>query len=157
MYPHVRIWLEKLLRRKFKAASSVKVSDTSKKVLSKWLFEQGYHKYFSDYSTYEIEVDVTGVVEHENKASLAFVECKLNKINLRDLSQLLGYSKVAIPLISVILSPAGVSDSLNLLFNINRRDDILYYASNKRIVIGKWSVVRRELDLSSVIPKGSQI
>ena len=88
---------------------------------------------------------------------LPLLNVKLNKINLRDLSQLLGYSKVAIPLISVILSPAGVSDSLNLLFNINRRDDILYYASNKRIVIGKWSVVRRELDLSSVIPKGSQI
>jgi hypothetical protein len=152
MYPHVCSWLEKILRRKFRDAK-ISVADTSKKVLSKWLFEKGHHKRLKDYSTYEIEVDVTGVVESE-KTELAFVECKLNKITLRDLSQLLGYSKVALPLLSIIVSPKGISDSMNLLFNISRRNDVLYYASNRHIVIGKWDGTRKEIDPYSMIPKG---
>ena len=152
MYPHVRSWLEKILQSRFKRAK-ILVADTSKKVLSRWLFEKGYHKHFKDYSTYEIEVDVTGVIETE-KTELAFVECKLNKITLRDLSQLLGYSKVALPLFSIIASPKGISDSMNLLFNVSPRNDVLYYTDNKHIVIGKWDETRREIDQSSIIPKG---
>ncbi len=94
MYPHVCIWLKKLLERKFKNAT-IHVDNTSKKVLSKWLVEKGFHKHFKGYQTYEIEVDVTGLIEKLNETHLAFVECKLGRITLRDLSQLLGYSKVA--------------------------------------------------------------
>ena len=156
MYPHVRAWLDRVLKSKFKDAK-VRVGDTSKKVLSRWLFEHEYHKLFPEYSTYEIEVDVTGVIEKESSASLAFVECKLKKITLRDLSQLLGYSKVANPVISLIVSPAGVSDSLNLLFNVNRREDILTYNSGSKILIGRWDAPKKELDPSSTIPKGSHL
>ena len=155
MYPHVRSWLEKVLQGKFKGAK-ISVADTSKKVLSKWLFEKGHHRHFKDYSTYEIEVDVTGVIER-GKTELAFVECKLNKITLRDLSQLLGYSKVATPLLSIILSPKGISDSMNLLFNVSRRNDVLYYTNDKHIVIGKWDETRKEIDQSLIIPRGYHI
>jgi len=155
MYPHVRSWFEKVLQGKFKRAR-ISVVDTSKKVLSKWLFEKGYHRYFKDYSTYEIEVDITGVIESE-KTELAFVECKLNKITLRDLSQLLGYSKVALPLLSIVLSPKGISDSMNLLLNVSRRNDVLYYANDKSIIIGKWDETRKEIDQSSIIPRGYHI
>ena len=156
MYPHVRDWLYGVLRSKFKGAK-VRVDDTSNKVLSRWLFEHGYHKLLPEYSTYEIEVDVTGVIEKKSSASLAFVECKLKKITLKDLSQLLGYSKVAMPVISIIVSPAGVSDSLNLLFNVNRREDILTYNTGSKIFVGRWDAARKELDPSSMIPKGSHI
>lgn len=157
MYPHVCIWFKKVLREKFKD-KEICVEDTSKKVLSKWLVEKGYHKFFSDYQTYEIEVDVTGIVKiSDQKALLGFIECKLGKITLRDLSQLLGYSKVALPLYSIILSPKGISRSLTLLFNVTRRNDILYYSRNRHITIGKWNEKRKELDFTSLIPKGSRI
>jgi hypothetical protein len=155
MYPHVCSWLEKVLRNKFKKAK-ILVAETSRKVLSKWLFEKGCHKCLKDYSTYEIEVDITGIIESE-KTELVFVECKLNKITLRDVSQLLGYSKVAIPSLSIILSPMGISESMNLLLNISRRNDILYYTSNKHIIIGKWDSRKREIIPSSIIPKGCHI
>jgi hypothetical protein len=154
MYPDVCSWLKRVLTSKFKTAK-ISVADTSKKVLSKWLFEKGYHRYFKDYSTYEIEVDVIGVIESE-KAELAFVECKLNKITLRDLSQLLGYSKVTLPSFSIIVLPKGVSDSMNLLFNVSRRNDVLYYAENKHVFIGKWDETRKEIDPNSIIPRGHQ-
>jgi len=157
MYPSVCLWFKKMLQSKFKNAR-IHVEDTSKKVLSKWLLEKGFHSYFSDYQTYEVEVDVTGVIMESGKeAYLGFVECKLGKINLRDLSQLLGYSKVVLPLYSIILSPKGVSHSLNLLFNVARRNDILYYSLDRHIFITRWDERKKEIDFSTIIPKGSRI
>lgn len=155
MYPDVRSWFRKTLQSKFKNAR-ICVEDTSKKVLSKWLLEKGFHNYFPDYQTYEVEVDVTGViVKSDKEAHLGFVECKLGKINLRDFSQLLGYSKVALPLYSIILSPKGVSNSLNLLFNVARRNDILYYSADRHIFITRWDGQKREIDFSTIIPRGT--
>jgi hypothetical protein len=156
MYPDVCIWFKELLEQKFKSAK-ICVEDTSRKVLSKWLVETGFHEFFADYQTYEIEVDVTGVIKKSNEAYLGFVECKLDRITLRDLSQLLGYSKVALPFYSIIVSPKGISRSMNLLFNIARRNDILFYSEDRHIIIGKWNERRRELDLSSIIPRGSRL
>jgi hypothetical protein len=157
MYPDVCLWLKKMLQSKFKNAK-ICVEDTSKKVLSKWLLEKGFHNFFPDYQTYEVEVDVTGVILKPGKeAHLGFVECKLGKINLRDLSQLLGYSKVASPLYSIILSPKGISQSLNLLFNVARRNDVLYYSANRHIFIAKWEEKKKEIDISTIIPKGASL
>ena len=153
MYPYVKSWLERILKDRFKKAT-IAVADTSRKVLSKWLFEQGYHKYFNEYQTYEIEVDITGIVIRAEKAELIFVECKPRRITLKDISQILGYSKVANPYLSFITSPQGISDSVNLLLNVFRRNDILYYTPERFIIIGRWDEERRELDLSSVIPRG---
>jgi len=156
MYPQVANWLKKMLSQNFKG-SKVMVEDTSKKVLSRFLFEKGLHKKFPDYQTYEIRVDVTGVVERGNNAELAFIECKLNRVTLRDVSQLLGYSKVAVPVMSILLSPEGISESINLLFNVHRRDDILHYAEDKHIRIAKWAEGRNDIDMQSLIPKGSSL
>lgn len=156
MYPDVCNWLKKILKEKFKDAK-VCVEDTSRKVLSKWLVEEGYTNFFPDYQTYEIEVDVTGLIEKSDEAHLGLIECKLDRITLRDLSQLLGYSKVALPLYSIILSPEGISRSMNFLFNIARRNDVLYYSTDRHIIIGKWDEKRKELDFSSIIPRGSRI
>lgn len=156
MYPDVCAWFKRILKEKFKDAE-ICVEDTSKKVLSKWLVEKGFHNFFPDYQTYEIEVDVSGMVEKTDEAHLGFIECKLGRITLRDLSQLLGYSRVALPLYSVILSPKGISRSMNRLLNIARRNDILYYSTDKHIVVGKWNERRKELEFSSIIPKGSRI
>jgi len=153
MYPEVAGWLKHLLTQKFKG-SSIIVQDTSKKVLSKFLFEKGLHGKFPDYQTYEIQVDVTGVVDNGKTARLALVECKLEKINLRDVSQLLGYSKVALPLVSIVISPEGISDSINLLFNVHRRDDILSYGQDGYIRVAKWIESKKDIDMQALIPKG---
>lgn len=90
--------------------AKIYVDDTSRKALSRWLLEYKFYSLFPDYQTYEIEVDVAGVIECPGGAYLGFVECKLNRITLRDLSQLLGYSKVAKPLWSLIISPKGIQN-----------------------------------------------
>lgn len=156
MYPDVCVWFKKILQEKYDA-SRIYLEDTSRKILSRWLVEKKLQNLFPEYQTYEIEVDITGIIEGKGQAFLGMIECKLNPITLRDLSQLLGYSRVAQPLYSIILSPKGVSKSMHRLFNISRRNDILSYSNNKHIVIGKWDENRIELDFSTIIPKGSPI
>lgn len=152
MYPHVCSWLKTVLARRYKT-SNILVEDTSKKILSKWLFDNNFHHYFKDYQSFEIEVDVTGIAITKTKVHMAFVECKLNKITLRDISQLLGYSKVAMPSLSLILSPNGISDSMNILLNVFRKYDILRYNTDNFIIIGKWDCSKAEPEIHSLIPK----
>lgn len=156
MYSDVCSWFKKVLQEKHKDCK-IHLEDTSRKVLSRWIVEKKLQHLFPDYQTYEIEVDITGIIEEDNKASLGMIECKLNHITLRDFSQLLGYSRVAQPLYSIILSPKGVSKSMHRLFNVSRRNDILNYSDKKHIIIGKWNEKRKEIDFATIIPKGSQI
>jgi hypothetical protein len=156
MYPYVCSWLKSVLSKKYTNAKVI-VEDTSKKVLSRWLYDHAFHIYFKQYQSFEIEVDVTGIAITGKEAHIAFVECKLNKITLRDLSQLLGYSKVALPSLSIILSPNGLSDSMNFLLNIFRRYDILCYNKDKYIIVGRWDCSKNEPDIPSLIPKNAHL
>lgn len=81
---------------------------------------------------------LTGVILLNDKAELAFVECKLSKITLKDVSQLLGYSKVACPVHSFIISPKGMSNAVSYLLQTLRRYDILAYSENRKIRVGSW-------------------
>ena len=108
---------------------------------------------FPDYQTYEINVDVTGIVKRKNPC-LVFVECKLTVLTLHDLSQLLGYSQVAKPIYSILISPVGMSKALTLLLKVYRRYDVLEYAENSRLKIGAWDAVRKTVDPATIIPAG---
>ncbi|MBI3913023.1 MAG: hypothetical protein HY327_02325 [Chloroflexi bacterium] len=152
MYTDVRAWLESVLKERF-PKSGILVADTSRITLSRFLEREGMESFFPNYETYEINVDVTGVVRSKN-AKLALVECKVTTLTLRDLSQLHGYSQVAQPIYSLLISPKGVSRALNLLLQIYRRYDLLEYADGQRIKIGVWDATRKTVDPTSIIPPG---
>ncbi|MGQ9723737.1 MAG: hypothetical protein ACUVXA_20760 [Candidatus Jordarchaeum sp.] len=152
IYPDIQEWLLNLLKREYKKYD-IKVYDTHAKFLSKFLVQENFHTYFPDFQSYEIKVDITGVITKGDTAKLAFVECKLRPITLRDISQLIGYSKVANPIKAIILSPEDVSDPVSYLFRTLRRYDVLLYNKNK-VIIGKWDENKKELITTSIIPKG---
>ena len=156
MYPDVMEWLRERLKARYKRYN-VSVFDTHTKYLSKFLVTENLHLFFDDYLSYEIKVDIIGVIKRKEKAKLIFVECKLAPITLRDISQLLGYSKVAKPLSSVVISPKGVSKSVAYLFNTLRRYDILYYDRDKKIIIAQWKPASKDIVSSSIIPRGEHL
>jgi len=154
MYPDVREWLEDRLRHVMKDAD-VRVYVTSRTTVADLIERERLTRYFGDiYRTYDIMVDIAGIIIRNNKGELAFVECKLNKISLRELSQLLGYSVVARPRYSIIISPRGASDSLRTLLISYRRTDILEYARGRRIAIARWDVNKKDIDYATIIPPG---
>ncbi len=155
MYPDVCAWLQEALKAKF-PKSAIRVADTSRVTLGRFLEQEGLTDIFPEYQTYEINVDVTGVVQRK-MPGLLFVECKLTTLKLRDVSQLLGYSKVAKPIYSILLSPAGISQALTHLLKIHFRYDVLEYAEGKRLILGVWDSSRKLIDPATLIPSGATL
>ena len=153
MYPHVKSWLKAYLQS-LNAQATVTTFDTSTVALSRFLESHNLQGFFPQYHSYDIYVDVTGIIQTRDVVYLAFVECKLNPIGLRDLSQLLGYSKVASPIYSIITSPAGIGSAITYLLKSYGRLDVLEYAHGRRLKIATWDSDRREIKLPTLIPAG---
>ena len=153
MYPHVMAWLKDYLQS-INPRAEIATYDTSTVALSRFLESNSLQGDFPQYHSYDIYVDVTGIVRTKNSVSLAFVECKLNPIGLRDLSQLLGYSKVALPIYSIVISPAGIGSAIAYLLRTYGRLDVLEYAQGRRLKVATWDSNRREIKIPSLIPAG---
>lgn len=153
MYPPVMSWFRRVLKGRFPTAA-VETYDTSTVGLNRFLQDRGLHHLFPQYQSYEIRVDVTAVVQLRKSGLLGFVECKLKQISLRDVSQLLGYSRVALPAYSIIVSPAGVTQAVHYLLNTFGRLDVLEYSSGRRLRVATWDTLREEISLPTLIPPG---
>ena len=152
MYPDVCVWLGNLLKARY-PKSHIHVADTSRVTLTNYLEQENLADLFPDYQTYEINVDVIGIVLRK-KPLLGLVECKITSLTLRDLSQLLGYSRVAQPIFALLTSPNGMSKALSLLLKIHRRYDVLEYANGLKLKIGTWDKIRKTIDPATLIPPG---
>ena len=161
LYPEVKNWLYRFLRGRFPRAEII-TDDTHSVPLNEYMKRQGIGSLFGNqqWHTYEIQVDVAGFVIYKKRQELALVECKLDQLTPSDLAQLLLYSRVALPLFSFLVSPAGLSGSLNnLLLTYGRLDILEYYSCRgeqpRRIILGRWSSRTKALVQGSVVPKGS--
>lgn len=156
LYPEIIKWLEKYLEGKYPKAE-IKAYDTSRQDLSEFLRRHKLHSFFPEFETYVIKVDITASIKYKDKCDLAFVECKLNSINLNDISQLLGYSRVVRPRHSFIISPNTISAPVSTLIKIFKRYDILEYAMGVRIRIAQWNKITQGIDISTLLPPGEHL
>lgn len=156
LYPEVIRWFEGYLKEKHQKAD-IKAYDTSRQDLSEFLRRHKLHLFFPEFETYVIKVDITAAIKYKNQCDLAFIECKLNPINLKDISQLLGYSRVVKPKYSFIISPGGISTPANTLIKIFKRYDILEYQKGAKIKIVQWNKITQEVDISTLLPPGEYI
>ena len=116
MYSDVRRWLENFLKDRFQQAD-VDVHILSHTSISRFLSTYNRGNFHEEWFTWNIKVDVVGFVHRSNKpTALAFVECKNIKLTLAHLSQLLGYSRIAHPLYSFLISPVGFPQHLSPYF-----------------------------------------
>ncbi len=153
LYGDMAAWLRERLRGLY-PNWEVTTHDTSTVKLSGFLYRIGLQGAFPGSEAFEIEVDITAVMKRGKKAELAFVECKTAPITLKDVGQILGYSRVAFPLLSVILSPTGLSESLNSLLHTYNRVDLLDYGTGRRLKVGTWDGNRKQVDPATVFPPG---
>lgn len=159
LYPTIMEWLKGYLEDRFKK-SKVSTFNTSGTVLYRFLQEKGFSEFFPDYQAFEIMVDITGIIISNQSAKLVFIEVKRDAISLKDISQLLGYSIIAKPEFSFLISPAGLSNRMNYLLNQIKHLEVLNYDredTTKFIRIAKWDINKEEIIPGSIIPKGSHI
>lgn len=156
MYSDVRQWLEDFLKDRFQQAD-VDVYDLSRTPISRFLGTYNRGNFPEEWVTWNIKVDVVGFVHHSNKPTdLVFVECKNIRLTVAHLSQLLGYSRIARPLYSFLLSPVGFSPALVSLLQDYQRHDVLEYHSEqgrmpRQIIVSKWDIAARHLNRNAMI------
>ena len=156
MYPDVCQWLESFLNDRFRQAE-VDVHSLPHTAISRFLSTYNRGSFPGEWVTWNIKVDVVGFVHHPNRSTdLVFVECKKSRLTLAHLSQLLGYSRIARPLYSFLISPAGFSRSLVSLLNEYHRHDVLVYHSEdgklpRRLIVAEWEMTTRHLNRHTMI------
>lgn len=153
MYPDIIKWLDANLKGKYsKKAKKITVLDTHDSDLTNFIIQLNYQKFFPEFTTYKIRQDITGFIEYENKVELVFVECKNSELNLINLSQLIGYSCIALPIFSILIAPQGMGTTLSKLLTSFNRKDILEFRPNRRIEILKWDSNKQDINrMNSVI------
>ena len=152
-YEEITIWLKKFLEAKYQN-HSIYTKDIHSQELTDFIERAGLKRYFPEYSTYKIQVDIIGVIKNEkaDTCSLVFVEVKKGRINLSNLSQLLGYCKVAKPKHAFLISPEFLSRNLkNILIDFKRRD-VLEFREQEYIYICKWDTSKQNIDFNNTIP-----
>jgi len=152
MYPDIIRWLENDLIQKYgKKARRVTVLDTHDSDLSNFLMKLGYQKFFPEFATYQIRQDITGFIEYSDRVDLVFIECKNEPLSLMHLSQLIGYSCIALPVNAILLSPQGMGTTMSKLLQTFNRKDILEFRPQKRIQIIKWDYNKQDVDYMNSI------
>jgi len=147
MYPDIILWLEKQLKGNYgKKAKKITVLDTHDSDLLNFIIKLNYQKFFPEFTTYKIRQDITGFIEYEGKVELVFVECKNGKLSLINLSQLIGYSCIALPVISILIAPQGMGTTLSKLLTSFNRTDILEFRPNRKIQVLKWDYNKKDID-----------
>lgn len=156
MYPDVCCWLKDFLTSRFQSAD-VDVYDLPQTPISRFLKSYDKGKFPPEWVTWDIRVDVVGFIHQPQEiTALAFVECKNNKLTLSHLSQLLGYSRIAQPQFSFLISPEGFSSTLVSLLQDYQRHDVLEYHREsgrrpRQIVVAEWDGVACNLNRQTMI------
>ncbi len=156
MYPDVCQWLEDFLKDRFRQAE-IDVRILAQTPISRFLSTYNRGNFPGEWVTWNIKVDVVGFVHHLNRPTdLVFVECKKNRLTLAHLSQLLGYSRIACPLYSFLISPAGFSASLvSLLQHYQRRDVLEYHWEPgqlpRQVIVAEWEMATHHLNRHTMI------
>ena len=156
MYPDVCKWLRQILESRFRD-SKIEVHNLSASYLSKFISAHKIGNLPPEWITWDIKVDIVGLILRSDKTTLlTFVECKNSQLTLAHLSQTLGYSRIALPFLSFLLSPFGLSSSLSSLLQEYKRTDILEYYWKKgelprKIIVAKWDTNSCNIDRNSII------
>lgn len=152
LYPEIESWCKKYLEDKYKGYSIITTHKTSRITLDTYLKTIGIG--IKEAIGLSIRIDIVGVIKRANEVKLIFIEVKDKPLTLADLGQLWGYTQLINPAESFLMSSSGLG-SLEYLFKVLKREDLLFYGRKKEKMmrICKWDTVRKTIDYSTLIPK----
>lgn len=153
LYPDIERWLNQYLRDEYKGYDIITTLESSSKTLDVVLEKYGVN--MPELSGLLIKVDIVGILKKRNdQIHLVFAEIKDELLTLKDLGQLWGYTKLANPVESFLISSEGLG-TLQILFDVHKRIDLLVYGENdeRQMKIAKWDMSRKIIDYATLIPK----
>lgn len=153
MYAPVAAWLHNHLSQRFKGAK-IWTGDTHAERVSSVLAKRNLARFFPEAETFEVKVDILGVIVKERRAFIALAECKIKAITLMDLSQIIGYAKIIKPAVALIASPEGWSQAVDHLINTFNRSDILEYQEGAKVILAQWDFGSNSISYGRTLPQG---
>ena len=152
LYPEIEIWFRKYLEDKYKGYSITTTHKTSRIVLDSYLKSVGLE--IKEAIGLSIKVDIVGLLKKPNETKIVFAEIKDQPLTLSDLGQLWGYTQLINPVESFLISSRGLG-SLDYLFKVLKREDLLFYGikKEKMMRVCKWDEERKSIDYTTLIPK----
>lgn len=154
LYEPMRLWLQQYLEGKYRGAR-VTTIDSHARTLDVILEEHNIIDHYPQTVGVDIQIDVIGIVEKNNKPKIVFIEAKKTQLTLHDLGQLWAYCKLCEPEEAFLLSSNGLG-SLNKVLKNLHRTDMLSFGDGTRIKlmqVAKWDVQRGSIDTASLIPR----
>ena len=156
LYKPMCEWLKSKLENQYKNKNcEIIVVDSHSVNLDSVLEKHGVIKDYSQVVGLKIEIDVLGIVKHNKKTEIIFIEAKKKALTLHDLGQLWAYCKLCNPTEAYLLSSVGLGSLDKVLKNLHR-EDMLDFGDGKKIKkmkVAKWDIVRNEIDNQSLVPK----
>lgn len=152
LYEPMRVWLHTYLTDKYKGHKIITLDAHNERL------DRVLRKYdiLCDVATgVDIQIDVLGVARNSKSVKLFFIEAKKTSLTLRDLGQLWAYCKLVDPDEAFLMTSANIG-SLNKVFNIFKREDLLDFGDGKKIKkmrIAVWNLKTNSPNMSSMIPK----
>lgn len=127
LYEPMRVWLNQYLKEKYNTYEII-VEDTSQIYL-----EEALRRHEIEYpiaNGLKIQIDVLGIAKKEDKILLFFIEAKKGDLNLKDLGQLLIYSKLINPEEAFLMTPKSFC-SVGTVINVLKRNELIQYGDRK--------------------------
>lgn len=152
LYPEIEAWFRKYLEDKYKSYSITTTHKTSRILLDSYFKSVGVE--IKEAIGLSIKVDIVGILKRTNEIKIVFAEIKDQPLTLSDLGQLWGYTQLINPVESFLISSRGLG-SLDYLFKVLKREDMLFYGikKEKMMRVCKWDEQRKSIDYSTLIPK----
>lgn len=153
LYEPMRKWLHDYLTDKYKGYEIITTHDSHKERLEKTL--ERYGVLCNEAIGIDIQIDVVGIARKGNNVKLFFIEAKKTSLTLKDFGQLWAYCKLIDPEEAFLLTSKDLG-SLNKIFNVLLREDLLDFGEGKRIKkmkVGVWDIKRGMPDYTTMIPK----
>lgn len=122
------IWLEKYCKENYSAEYHIEVIKPSS-YISRLPNES--IKRIENYSSLDFKPDVLGVLTSKdefNNVKLIFINRSISSLSLREIGEIICYSKIANPIESYLVSPMALANEVNLiLLDKNMQNRILKY------------------------------
>lgn len=145
-------WLLRFLKNRYSKDYDVKVTRPNSN-LSKIALKE--IKTIERYSSFEFKPDILGILSHKKskKIKLIFLNRSISAISLKDIGELRLYSNLAKPELSLIASPKGLPEEINLLLLDKKiQESLLNYEKDKSIILFRWVINKNNIDKISIFP-----
>ncbi len=161
MYEPVKKWLLRFLSSRFKGSQIRIYNSPSMKLHNLIRNEDLYNGLSPDWPTWEIQVDIIGIIHNRNLTRIAFVDYEDRMLTFNNLAQSVSKARIAKPTYAFLISPQGPNSSLTQLLKTHQRLDVLEYTQDKNamprsLIIARWDGNANTIAMDSVITSSFQ-